>query len=212
MPETLVRIVLPEMGESVTEGSVVAWRKQPGDFIDEGDPLVEITTDKVDVEVPATVSGVVKQLLAAEGDTVAVGSALAEIDTTAKAPDSAKAPAPASPKTPPPKPQASAPPPAAQAKPNGAVVATPQAKRIARQLDVDLSRVRGSGPDGLILREDVDRQAETLPPASRGAQLPPLPPLPAGAISVPHHPCTLLLRASAWMRLLCCNVDAEFTP
>ena len=48
-----MRIVLPEMGESVTEGSVVAWRKQPGDFIAEGDPLVEITTDKVDVEVPA---------------------------------------------------------------------------------------------------------------------------------------------------------------
>ena len=184
MPETLVRIVLPEMGESVTEGSVVAWRKQPGDFIAEGDPLVEITTDKVDVEVPSTVSGVVKQLLAAEGDTVAVGAALAEIDTTAKALDGAKAPAPAasSTKTAPPKPQA----PAAEPKrTNGAVVATPQAKRIARQLDIDLARVRGSGPDGLILREDVDRQAESLPPASRGAQLPPLPPLPAGAQVTP---------------------------
>ncbi|HEX5274677.1 MAG TPA: multifunctional oxoglutarate decarboxylase/oxoglutarate dehydrogenase thiamine pyrophosphate-binding subunit/dihydrolipoyllysine-residue succinyltransferase subunit [Candidatus Rubrimentiphilum sp.] len=188
MPDTLVRIVLPEMGESVTEGSVVAWRKQPGDFIAEGDPLVEITTDKVDVEVPATVSGVVKQLLVAEGDSVAIGAPLAEIDTTAKAPDASKAapaPAPGAAKSTPPKPRAPAAAPPAQTKPNGAVVATPQAKRIARQLDVDLSRVRGSGPDGLILREDVDRQAESLPPASRGAQLPPLPPLPSGAQITP---------------------------
>ncbi len=179
-----MRIVLPEMGESVTEGSVVAWRKQPGDFIAEGDPLVEITTDKVDVEVPATVSGVVKQLLAAEGDTVAVGAALAEIDTTAKAPDAAQTPAPGAAKAAPPKPRA----PAAESQPkraNGAFVATPQAKRIARQLDVDLARVRGSGPDGLILREDVDRQAESLPAASRGAQLPALPPLPSGAQVTP---------------------------
>src|SRR5581483_2732669 len=91
------------MGESVTEGSVVAWRKQAGEFIAEGDPLVEITTDKVDVEVPATVSGAVKQLLAAEGDTVAGGGALAEIDTSAKAPEGGAAPPPAAAKTPPPR-------------------------------------------------------------------------------------------------------------
>ncbi len=180
MPETLVRITLPEMGESVTQGSIVAWRKAAGDFIAEGDPLVEVTTDKVDVEVPSTVSGVVKQLLAAEGDTVAVGAPLAEIDTTAK--PSAQAAPPQ--KTPPPS-QARAPVPAPESKPNGAVVATPQARRIARQLDVDLTRVRGSGPDGLILRDDVDRQAEGLPPAGRSAQLPLLPPLPAGAQVTP---------------------------
>jgi 2-oxoglutarate dehydrogenase E1 component len=169
------------MGESVTQGSIVAWRKQAGDFVAEGDPLVEVTTDKVDVEVPSTVSGVVKQLLAAEGDTVAVGAALAEIDTTAKAPAASAQPQ----KAPPPKTEPKAPAPAPASKPNGAVVATPQARRIARQLDVDLSRVRGSGPDGLILREDVDRQAESLPPASRAAQLPALPPLPPGAQVTP---------------------------
>ena len=182
MPETLVRITLPEMGESVTQGSIVAWRKQAGDFVAEGDPLVEVTTDKVDVEVPSTVSGVIKALLAAEGDTVAVGAALAEIDTTAKTPAGTAAPPQ---KTAPPKMQSRAPAPPAELKPNGAVVATPQARRIARQLDVDLARVRGSGPDGLILREDVDRQAESLPPASKAAQLPQLPPLPAGAQVTP---------------------------
>ena len=76
-----VTVTLPEMGESVTEGSIVEWRKKVGDFVAEGDALVDVTTDKVDVEVPATASGVITQILANEGDTVAVGSALAHIDT-----------------------------------------------------------------------------------------------------------------------------------
>ncbi|MBV8489393.1 MAG: hypothetical protein JO199_02595, partial [Candidatus Eremiobacteraeota bacterium] len=62
--DTLVAVTLPEMGESVTEGSIVEWRKKVGDFVAEGDPLVDVTTDKVDVEVPATASGVIVQLLA----------------------------------------------------------------------------------------------------------------------------------------------------
>ncbi|MGA8575287.1 MAG: biotin/lipoyl-containing protein, partial [Candidatus Cybelea sp.] len=82
LEQTLVSVTLPEMGESVTEGSVVEWRKQVGEFVGEGDPLVEVTTDKVDVEVPATVSGVVTRILAREGETVAVGSVLAEIDSS----------------------------------------------------------------------------------------------------------------------------------
>ena len=75
MPETLVQVTLPEMGESVTEGSIVEWRKKIGDFVHEGDPIVDVTTDKVDVEVPATASGVITKLLAGEGDTVSVGGA-----------------------------------------------------------------------------------------------------------------------------------------
>src|SRR5579863_3210530 len=82
LEQTLVRVTLPEMGESVTEGSIVEWRKNVGDFVAEGDPLVEVTTDKVDVEVPSTTSGVVTRILAKEGDTVAIGSVLAEIDSS----------------------------------------------------------------------------------------------------------------------------------
>ena len=74
------------MGESVTEGSIVEWRKHVGDFVAEGDPLVEVTTDKVDVEVPATASGVVTAISAREGQTVAVGALLAEIDTSKRPP------------------------------------------------------------------------------------------------------------------------------
>ena len=84
------------MGESVTEGSIVEWRKKVGEWIDEGDTLVEVTTDKVDVEVPATASGVITALLAAEGDTIAVGASLAEIDPSAPKPSGGAA-APAAP-------------------------------------------------------------------------------------------------------------------
>src|SRR5215469_991627 len=72
------------MGESVTEGSIVEWRKKIGDYVAEGDTLVDVTTDKVDVEVPATASGVITQIFGGEGDPVAVGAVLAEIDTAAK--------------------------------------------------------------------------------------------------------------------------------
>ncbi|MDP9111870.1 MAG: hypothetical protein M3M96_09585, partial [Candidatus Eremiobacteraeota bacterium] len=84
MPDSMVAVTLPEMGESVTEGSIIEWRKRVGDFVSEGDTLVEVTTDKVDVEVPATASGVLKEIHGAEGDTVAVGALLAQIDTASK--------------------------------------------------------------------------------------------------------------------------------
>ena len=69
MADAVVKVTLPEMGESVTEGSIVEWRKRVGDAVNEGDTLVDVTTDKVDVEVPATAAGVITQLFGKEGDT-----------------------------------------------------------------------------------------------------------------------------------------------
>src|SRR5471030_596340 len=83
------------MGESVTEGSIVEWRKKVGQWVDEGDTIVDITTDKVDVEVPSTVYGVITALHGAEGDTIAVGSVMVEIDTSAAKPAADAVPAPA---------------------------------------------------------------------------------------------------------------------
>src|SRR5579872_5271232 len=91
MPQTLVQVLLPEMGESVADGSVTSWRKKTGDFVTAGEPLVDVTTDKVDVEVPAPASGKLTRIFAAEGKTVAVGAPLAEIDTAAGAQDVAPA-------------------------------------------------------------------------------------------------------------------------
>ncbi len=171
---TLVKVTLPEMGESVTEGSIVEWKRRVGEYVAEGDPLVEVTTDKVDVEVPATVSGTVTKLLAREGESISVGAALAEIDTSKR--DGATAAPPATgngAKTP-----AVAPPAARPKEPGEPSLADQPARRMAARLDVDLARVRGSGPNGLILRSDVLQQAQS---ARRNAISSPALPIPAGA-------------------------------
>src|SRR3954467_2114079 len=79
---TTVEVVMPPMGDSVSEGSILEWHKQEGDAVAEDETLVEISTDKVDAEVPAPVSGTVVKIHAAEGDTVGVGAVLAEIAPT----------------------------------------------------------------------------------------------------------------------------------
>ena len=189
--QTLVNVTLPEMGESVSEGSIVEWRKKVGDWVDEGETLVDITTDKVDVEVPATASGTIAALHGDEGATVNVGSVLAEIDTKGAKPEGG-APAPAAngeaaggtapgqpsvtPSSPKgglqPQPSAepalvtpasygaagSAAPPAERhagnGKPGG--VLSHHARRLVERLHIDASKLTGTGPDGLILREDVE--------------------------------------------------------
>ena len=79
--DTTVQVTLPQMGESVTEGTVLEWRKQEGDRVEADEVLVEVSTDKVDAEVPAPTSGTVTKIHAAEGETVQVGGVLAEIAT-----------------------------------------------------------------------------------------------------------------------------------
>src|ERR1044072_8074643 len=76
---TTVQVTLPQMGESVTEGTVLAWHKQEGERVEVDEVLVEVSTDKLDAEVPAPASGTIVKIHAAEGDTVAVGALLAEI-------------------------------------------------------------------------------------------------------------------------------------
>ncbi|PZR59658.1 MAG: multifunctional oxoglutarate decarboxylase/oxoglutarate dehydrogenase thiamine pyrophosphate-binding subunit/dihydrolipoyllysine-residue succinyltransferase subunit [Candidatus Meridianibacter frigidus] len=174
----LVTVDMPEMGESVTQGTIVEWKRKVGDHVTMGDALVEITTDKVDVEVPATSAGVVTRILAAEGATVAVGAPLVELDTNAQAPlDSTQvnghAAAPRTPTARTTVDKAAPPPAKARA---GDIVATPRAKRLARKLGADLSAVRGSGPEGLILHEDVEQQADRARPRN-GATVVELPPL-----------------------------------
>jgi 2-oxoglutarate dehydrogenase E1 component len=195
MPETLVRVNLPEMGESVTEGSIVEWRVKPGQWIDAGATLVDVTTDKVDVEVPAPASGVVASLAAPEGSTVNVGALLAEIDTAATRPDGAPAPAPAAASAPATAPNVAAPGPAAPAAAPGAARASHRAQRLAEREHLDLRTIAGTGPDGLILIQDALRAAVAWPEhaaasgarngAAAAAPSLSLPPLPAEAKRAP---------------------------
>jgi 2-oxoglutarate dehydrogenase E1 component len=167
------------MGESVIEGSIVEWRKKVGQWVDEGDTLVDVTTDKVDVEVPSTASGVIAALHGAEGDTVAVGTVLVEIDTKAEKPaGEAAAPGAGKPNAEPTlvtpssygASGSSAPPPERPGAGGGALakVASHHARRLAERFHLDLAGVKGTGPDGLILREDVEAAmaAGTLKPAA----------------------------------------------
>ncbi|MGA2394519.1 MAG: multifunctional oxoglutarate decarboxylase/oxoglutarate dehydrogenase thiamine pyrophosphate-binding subunit/dihydrolipoyllysine-residue succinyltransferase subunit [Candidatus Lustribacter sp.] len=182
MLDSLVKVTLPEMGESVTEGSIVEWRKKAGQWVDEGETIVDVTTDKVDVEVPSTVSGVITAIHGAEGETIPVGSVLVEIDTSAAKPAgepaASAAPAPARPAG---EPElvtpssygaagSAAPPPEKRAAGGGALAHTVShhARRLAERFGLDLAGVRGTGPDGLILREDVEAAmtAGTLKPAA----------------------------------------------
>ncbi|HEX3465777.1 MAG TPA: multifunctional oxoglutarate decarboxylase/oxoglutarate dehydrogenase thiamine pyrophosphate-binding subunit/dihydrolipoyllysine-residue succinyltransferase subunit [Candidatus Elarobacter sp.] len=168
-----MNVTLPEMGESVSEGSIVEWRKKVGDWVEEGDTIVDITTDKVDVEVPSTASGVITALHGEEGATVNVGSVLAEIDTKAAKPSGNVI---LSPSKDAPQPQSSAAPKGELVTPSsygaaGSAAAPPErhagngksggqlshhARRLVERLHIDASKLTGTGPDGLILREDVE--------------------------------------------------------
>ncbi len=142
-------IVMPAMGESVSEGTILEWAKQPGEAVEEDETVVEISTDKVDAEVPAPASGTIEEILAQAGDTVTVGQVLARMTTSngASAPATAKAPEPTSA----PPPQASAP--AAPARDD--LKATPVARRVAEARGIDLAAIEGSGPAGRISKADV---------------------------------------------------------
>jgi 2-oxoglutarate dehydrogenase E1 component len=142
-----IDIVTPGAGESVTEGTILEWHAKVGDAIARDETLVEISTDKVDVELPAPQSGTVSEILAQEGETVGVGQVIARMTTS----NGAAASTPAPPATG-----------DAAAPGNGAAVdlpegtrASPVAARVAAAEGVDLSRVSGSGPAGRITKADV---------------------------------------------------------
>jgi multifunctional 2-oxoglutarate metabolism enzyme len=210
--QTLVQVILPEMGESVAEGSVTSWRKKPGDFVVAGEPLVEVTTDKVDVEVPSPAKGKLVRILAAEGTTVAVGALLAEIDIAASD-GKAATPQPevrAQTTSPPPvaeatpqKPQVA--PQAPEATPKAApqtaptprgVRASPSARRAAAQRGISLDRVTPSVPGETIRRADIDNAIGTAKPASSSpvTAKPPAAPTPTAGVAVEK---TLPLRGAA---------------
>src|SRR2546423_7642529 len=88
---TTVQVTMPQMGDSVTEGTILEWHKQEGDAVDADETIVEIPTDRVDAEVPAPAAGTITKIHAAEGDTVAVGAVLAEITTNGAVPATAEA-------------------------------------------------------------------------------------------------------------------------
>jgi pyruvate dehydrogenase E2 component (dihydrolipoamide acetyltransferase) len=158
-------VIMPQMGESIVEGTITKWLKKPGDKVQRDEPLFEISTDKVDAEIPAPTSGVLQDIKVAEGSTVQVNTVVGTIaaDGEASAPAKAAPPQPAA--APAPEKKAAAPVPA-KPEPKESVEteeeeegehvrSSPLVRKIAREHDVDLSRVSGSGLGGRITKQDI---------------------------------------------------------
>ena len=177
-------VVLPELGESVTEGTVTRWLKQVGDDVAVDEPLLEISTDKVDTEIPSPVAGTLQEILVAEDETVAVGAVLARVGSgaapaaapaepapaaeSAPAAPAPAAPAPAAPAAPAPAAPASAPS-APAADDDVTTYVTPLVRRLAQQQGVDLASISGTGVGGRIRKEDVLQAAEAAKAAPAAA-------------------------------------------
>jgi pyruvate dehydrogenase E2 component (dihydrolipoamide acetyltransferase) len=189
-------VVMPRLSDSMEEGTILRWLKAVGDEVKRGEDLVEIETDKANMTYEATDEGVLLEIVAEEGDTLPIGEVIARIGEAGEeaasqdggaareepkrdqpkhedepeqapeaTPDEAPEPEPVATRTPPRERE--------QAQPDGRVKASPVARRMARNLDVELSRIEGSGPGGRIVKADVEAAASTSsterPPAAKAA-------------------------------------------
>jgi 2-oxoglutarate dehydrogenase E2 component (dihydrolipoamide succinyltransferase) len=191
-------VVMPQMGESIAEGTIVRWIKKVGDSVDRDEPLFEISTDKVDAEIPSPGAGVLTEIKVKEGETVPVNSVVAVIGAAGEKPEAAaSSPAPAAPVQPPSEmPQAAAGQPEAQ--PAVAAAAgtskeelrrqksSPLVRRIAREHNVDIQQIHGTGISGRVTKIDIlgfiesGGTAAAAAPGATGAAA--RPPAPAGHI------------------------------
>jgi pyruvate dehydrogenase E2 component (dihydrolipoamide acetyltransferase) len=221
-----VDVIMPQMGESIFEGTITRWLKKPGDRVERDEPLFEISTDKVDAEIPAPSAGVLKEIKVAEGQTVPIQTVVAVIDAAGAAeaastsvpaatpappatPEKAAAPkaaaAPPAPAAPAPVPApaaaaasapATAPPPPAVRENGQKIRSSPLVRKLAKEHNVDLASMEGSGAGGRISKKDIltaaasggPRPTAPAAPAPSGATpaaSPAPPPGPGGAIAHP---------------------------
>jgi 2-oxoglutarate dehydrogenase E2 component (dihydrolipoamide succinyltransferase) len=175
----MTNIVVPELGESVVEARVARWLKKEGDRVEVGEALVELETEKVDLEVNADKSGVLASITRQEGEDVKIGELLGVVDET-QGTTSAESAKGAKSATSPSVPTSPAPAPVARSgngsSGNGAeqtdLKATPTARRIAREHEIDLGAVKGSGPSGRVMKQDVAGALAKPAPAARTPSIP----------------------------------------
>ncbi|HTZ73683.1 MAG TPA: dihydrolipoamide acetyltransferase family protein [Candidatus Aquilonibacter sp.] len=186
-----VDVIMPQMGESIHEGTITKWLKKPGEKIERDEPLFEISTDKVDAEIPAPAAGVLKEIKVSAGQTVPVQTIVATIDSAGAATAAAPAPAAAAAKseakaaasaaksaapTAPTSPGAPPPPERPSAE---KVRSSPLVRRIARENNIDLTQVSGTGAGGRVSKDDilaaVGNGGAAAPAAQAPRQAPPAP-------------------------------------
>ncbi len=190
---------MPQMGESIVEGTVTKWFKKIGDRVERDEPLFEISTDKVDTEIPAPAGGVLAEILVSEGQTVQVNTVVARIAESGQAAPKAAAP-PARPAQPPKAPATPAPKPAPAAAPAPVAApapaeededlrSSPLVRRLAREHNIDLRQIKGTGLGGRVSKKDIEvylaqrkeGPAEAAPPAAAPPAEPAVPAAPAAA-------------------------------
>src|SRR5215470_14794759 len=175
-------VVMPQMGESIFEGTITKWLKKPGDKVERDAPLFEISTEKVDAEIPSPSAGVLKEIKVSEGQTVPINTVVAVIDAAGSA-AAASAPAPAKPApaaaaaapapapapkpqiVPPPAPQPVAAPAASAAKEGTRVHSSPLVRRMAKEHGIDLTTVPGTGAGGRVSKQDIEAAISAAAPA-----------------------------------------------
>ena len=204
-----IEVPMPQMGESIAEGTVSKWLKEVGDAVERDEPILEISTDKVDAEIPSPSAGALTEILVAEGETVEVGTIVAYIDPNGVGEAKAAPVAPSEPEpsaetpiiTPPPAAPATPPPPPTAPDPEDVTCtatseerlrtrSTPVVRRIAAEAGVDISRVTGTGHQGRVTKQDIlayiesgqDAAAAPAPASAAAPTTPkPAPPAPAPA-------------------------------
>jgi pyruvate/2-oxoglutarate dehydrogenase complex dihydrolipoamide acyltransferase (E2) component len=223
--ETLIDVVMPQMGVSVSEGTIVEWRKQVGDWVEYEEALVDISTDKIDTELPSPAAGRVAEIVVEVGTTVEVGAVLARLTTDAKpgqphasegngAPPTSEAAAATgetpveATATPSPEPGTVVPDDAPRERPaRGARRYSPVVQRIAAEHDVDLDQVQGTGRDGRVRKQDVLAHIESAdgatveePPLHIESPYKPEPAAPraAPAAALPPAPAAAPAQAGAY--------------
>ena len=199
-----VDVVMPQMGESIAEGTLSKWLKKLGDTVKRDEPMFEISTDKVDAEIPSPTAGVLAEILVQEGQTVAIQTVVARLETDASAAAAPAAPAPAAvaPAVVPPKPAASPTPAPATPKPATPAPAapvssagetleerlrrrsTPVVRKIAAEHNLDITTIAGSGLAGRVTKNDVLSYLAQPAPAS-AAPSPSVPATPSAPAAVP---------------------------
>jgi pyruvate dehydrogenase E2 component (dihydrolipoamide acetyltransferase) len=203
-----VDVVMPQMGESIFEGTITKWLKKPGDKVERDEPLFEISTDKVDAEIPSPSAGVLKEIKIPEGQTVPIQTIVAVIDgaggAAASAPAPAQAPAASKPApvpasqpaaAAPAKPTAPAPAPSAPAATSAIAAASgtgterihssPLVRRMAKEHGIDLTALEGSGASGRITKEDIEAAIAAQSGAVAASSAAPVPSAPAAARPAP---------------------------
>src|SRR5579875_3207100 len=193
----MIDVVMPQMGESIVEGTLTKWLKRAGERVERDEPLFEISTDKVDTEIPSPAAGVLSEILVEEGKTVGINTVVGRIRDSNGAVSGAGAqePAPAAeaahPEAEVPQPKTGAPPAAPAGAPAAAQVVeetagplSPLVRKMARENNIDLAKVKGTGAGGRITKQDLENYlASQAAQAASPAPQPPAPPPQAQAVA-----------------------------